>query len=485
MLRRHLPRAILGVAVVAAAAAGFPYLHREVFAVDDSARPASPPPASSRTVTSPVDFPTIVERYGPAVVNISVTSTEKPDSARVPDNIDPGDPFFQFFKRFAPEFQWPQGNMPRVIRGLGSGFIVSADGLILTNAHVVDGAGEVKVKLTDRREFKAKVLGVDARSDVALLRIAARSLPTVVLGDSSRVRAGEPVLAIGSPYGFESTATGGIVSAVSRPLPEDTFPFIQTDVAVNPGNSGGPLFNQDGQVIGINAQIYTQTGGYQGLSFAIPINVATKVEAQLLANGKVTRGRLGIGIQDVDQSLAQSFGLPRPAGALIDSVEPGSPAAASGLKPGDVVTQADNLTIESSADLASHIADLRPGTGTTLRVIRSREPLTVVVKVGLFEEKSASRQDEGSPANRLGLAVRPLNEAERRSNGLANGLVVEDASGAAARAGIEPGDVILSLNGTPIASREQLRGLAAKAGKQVALLILRDNARIFIPVELG
>ncbi|MGX6570829.1 Do family serine endopeptidase [Cupriavidus necator] len=485
MLSRTLPRAILGVTVIAAVVSGYPYLQRKAVAVNGTQTLSTRQEASPTTAATPLDFPTIVERYGPAVVNISVTSAERRHSLRVPDDINPDDPFFQFFRRFAPEFQWPPYN-PRIIRGLGSGFIVSADGLILTNAHVVDGASQVKVRLTDRREFKAKVLGVDASSDVALIRIDARDLPTVSLGDSSRVRAGEPVLAIGSPYGFENTATAGIVSAVARTLPEDTYvPFIQTDVAVNPGNSGGPLFNRYGQVIGINAQIYSQTGGYQGLSFAIPINVATKVEIQLLAHGKVTRGRLGIGIQDVDQGLAKSFGLSRPAGALIDSVEPGSPAAIGGLRPGDVVTQADNQNIDRSADLATHIADLSPGTMTTLRLIRNREPVTVTVKVGALEGKSSAQAKSGSAADRLGLAVRPLNDDERRSSGLANGLVVEDVEGAAARAGIEPGDIILSLNGMPVASGEQLRALAAKAGDQVALLIIRDNARIFVPVELG
>jgi len=483
MLRRTVAQALLGAAVIGVAAAGYPYLRQDALAVVE-ATPHAPKPQAS-VAAAPVVFPDIIQRYGPAVVNVSVVATQK-SAARVPDNIDPDDPFFQFFKRFGPPFPWADDNTPRVVRGLGSGFIVSPDGLILTNAHVVDGASKVNVKLTDRREFKAKVLGVDSRSDVALIKIDARGLPTVVLGDSASVRAGEPVLAIGSPYGFENTATAGIVSAVSRTLPEDSLvPFIQTDVAVNPGNSGGPLFNRSGQVIGINAQIYTETGGYQGLSFAIPINVATRVEAELLAHGKVTRGRVGIGIQDVDQGLAQSFGLPRPAGALIDSVQPGTPAAASGLRPGDVVTQADNVKIEHSADLASHIADLKPGSKTALQLIRNGKTLTVTVAVAESVTKTAARQDQGSPADRLGLAVRSLNDAERQSSGVANGLVVEDASGPAARAGIEPGDIILAINGTPVASKEQLRAATSGSGKQVALLIQRDNARIFVPVDLG
>lgn len=486
MVRRILPRAMLCVSVLAAAAGTYSCTQGNTLAQTNVPPSPGQLPTSPVAATVPLDFPTIVERYGPAVVNISVTSTEQRSSVRVPDTIDPNDPFFQFFKRFAPDFQWPEGGTPRVMRGIGSGFIVSPDGLILTNAHVVDGAREVKVKLTDRREFKAKVLGVDASSDVAMLRISAKGLPTVSLGDSSHVRAGQPVLAIGSPYGFANTATAGIVSAVARTLPEENYvAFIQTDVAVNPGNSGGPLFNRYGQVIGINAQIYTQTGGYQGLSFAIPINVATKVESQLLAHGKVTRGRLGINIQDVDQSLAQSFGLPQPEGALVDSVEPGSPAAASGLKPGDVVTQVDDQKIEQSADLAAHIADLKPGTRTTLRLVRNREPMTVTVKVGALDSHSTARQEQGSATGRLGLDVRPLNEAERRDSGLSSGLVVKGVDGPAARAGIEQGDIILSFNGTPVTSDQQLRALAAKAGSQVALLVWRDNTRIFVPIDIG
>lgn len=486
MLQRSLPRAILCVTVLAAAAGSSSCMQGKTLAQTNPLPSSGQPPASPVAATVPLDFPTIVDRYGPAVVNISVTSTEQGNSVRTPEHIDPTDPLFQFFKRFAPDFQWPEGDTPHLMRGIGSCFIVSPDGLILTNAHVVDGAKEVNVKLTDRREFKAKVVGVDASSDVALLRISAKGLPTVSLGDSSHVRAGQPVLAIDSPYGFANTATAGIVSAVARTLPEENYvAFIQTDVAVNPGNSGGPLFDRYGRVIGINAQIYTQTGGYQGLSFAIPINVATKIESQLLAHGKVTRGRLGINIQDVDQSLARSFGLPRPAGALIDSVEPGSPAAASGLKPGDVVTQADNEKVEQSADLAAYIGDLKPGTRTTLQLVRNHEPMTVTVKVGTLASHSTAKQEEGSVTGRLGLDVRPLNETERRDSGLSNGLVVEGVNGPSARAGIEPGDIILSFNGTPVTSDRQLRALAAGAGDQVALLVWRDNTRIFVPIDLG
>ncbi len=319
---------------------------------------------------------------------------------------------------------------------------------------------EVTVKLTDRREFKAKVLGADPQTDIAVIRIDAKNLPTVRLGDPSKIRVGEPVLAIGSPYGFENTVTAGIVSAKSRSLPDDTYvPFIQTDVAVNPGNSGGPLFNQRGEVIGINSQIYSQTGGYQGLSFAIPINVATKVQEQLVAHGKVTRGRLGISVQEVNQALAQSFNLPKPAGALVNAIEPDSPAARSGLKPGDVIVQLGDDVIDHSGDLPEHVADMKPGTQTQLKVIRKGEPLTLTVKVGTAQEGAvAQKTNGGDTGGKLGLAVRPLTPAEKRDSGIDGGLVVEDVAGPAARVGIQPGDVILSLNGTPISSAEQLAG---------------------------
>ncbi|WP_420998102.1 DegQ family serine endoprotease [Cupriavidus sp. 30B13] len=487
MIRQTLARSAIGIAALAALAGGYAYLQKEVITPGYAAQSPITAPSQPVAVATPTDFSGIVDRYGPAVVNISVTSRAQRTSAQVPQGMDPDDPLFQFFKRFGPQFQAPQNGPQQLVRGLGSGFIVSPDGLILTNAHVVDGAQEVTVKLTDRREFKAKVLGVDKQSDVAVIRIDAKDLPTVRLGDPARVRVGEPVLAIGSPYGFENTVTAGIVSAKSRSLPDDTYvPFIQTDVAVNPGNSGGPLFNQRGEVIGINSQIYSQTGGYQGLSFAIPIDVATKVETQLVAHGKVTRGRLGIGVQEVNQALAQSFGLPKPTGALVNSVEPDSPAAKAGVKPGDVIVQLGNDVIDHSGDLPEHVADLAPGTQTSLKVIRKGDPVTLTVKIGTAKDTVVA---DKSPANdaggKLGLAVRPLSPAEKRDSGIDGGLVVEDVAGPAAKVGIQPGDVILSINGTPISSADQLRALVSKSGKQVALLVQRDDARIFIPLDLG
>ncbi|KWR87632.1 DegQ family serine endoprotease [Cupriavidus sp. IDO] len=487
MIRQTIARTAVGIAAIAAIGGGYAYLQKEVITPGYAAPAPVTASAQPAAVATPIDFSGIVDQYGPAVVNISVTARAQRTAAQMPPGIDPDDPLFQFFKRFGPQFQGPQGGQPQLVKGLGSGFIVSPDGLILTNAHVVDGAQEVTVKLTDRREFKAKVLGADSQTDVAVIRIDAKNLPTVRFGDPSRVRVGEPVLAIGSPYGFENTVTAGIVSAKSRSLPDDTYvPFIQTDVAVNPGNSGGPLFNQRGEVIGINSQIYSQTGGYQGLSFAIPINVATKVQDQLVAHGKVTRGRLGIGVQEVNQALAQSFGLPKPAGALVNSVEPDSPAAKAGLKPGDVIVQLDNDVIDHSGDLPEHVADLKPGTQSAIKIIRKGQPMTLTVKIGTAKDQAVAQKGSGGEAGgKLGLAVRPLTPAEKRDSGIDGGLVVEDVAGPAARVGIQPGDVILSLNGTPIASADQLRALVAKSGKQVALLVQRDEARIFIPLDLG
>ena len=306
-----------------------------------------------------VDFSDIVERYGPAVVNVSVSGK----APRSPQDAAADEALREFLRRFAP----PGAQVPRgpggepSVRGVGSGFIVASDGLVLTNAHVVNGADEITVRLTDRREFRAKLVGLDAQTDVAVLKIDAKGLPTVRLGDPSRVKVGEPVLAIGSPYGFENTVTSGIVSAKSRSLPEDTYvPFIQTDVAVNPGNSGGPLFDVRGEVIGINSQIYSRTGGFQGLSFAIPIDVASRVRDQLVEHGRVVRGRFGVSIQELDQTLARAFGLDAPRGALVTGVEPGSPAAAAGLKTGDVIVALDGAPIARSAELPARVAAMTP-----------------------------------------------------------------------------------------------------------------------------
>ncbi|QRX82397.1 DegQ family serine endoprotease [Glaciimonas sp. PAMC28666] len=453
--------------------------------------PPSPPVAAptGNVIAMPTDFSSIVERAGPAVVNISVTGSAKASDASSTEGgsgqLDPNDPLSQFFKRFGPQLQIPHG--PQIMRGLGSGFIISSDGLILTNAHVVDGAQEVTVKLTDRREFKAKVLGSDKQSDIAVIRIAAKNLPIVQIGNPALTKVGEPVLAIGSPYGFENTATAGIVSAKSRSLPDDNYvPFIQTDVAVNPGNSGGPLFNIKGQVIGINSQIYSQTGGYQGLSFSIPINVAMNVEQQLVQHGKVTRGHLGVSVQEVDQALANSFGLPKAEGALVGSVDKGGPAEKGGLETGDVILRFNGQQIDRSADLPEFVADSKPGTTANIDVVRNGKPKSLAIKVGQMEVgKLAANDANGGAQGRLGLAVRPLSPDERQQAGVTGGLVVGEVSGPSALAGIQAGDVILSVNGTAVSSAEQLRQLANKAGKNVALLVQRDGQKIFVPLTLS
>jgi serine protease Do len=496
MSRQIFYRSAMAVAVLAAVTGV--YIHTGGFAGGgmqsaDAANPASvasaaPAPASSGAVAVATDFSSMVEGAGPAVVNISVTGSAKASASGDADGSiqgDPDDPFFQFFKRFGPQMQAPHG--AQITRGLGSGFIISSDGLILTNAHVVDGAQEVTVKLTDRREFKAKVLGSDKQSDIAVIRINAKNLPTVQIGNPALSKVGEPVLAIGSPYGFENTATAGIVSAKSRTLPDDTYvPFIQTDVAVNPGNSGGPLFNIKGQVIGINSQIYSQTGGYQGLSFAIPIDVAMKVEQQLVQHGKVTRGQLGVSVQEVNQALADSFGLKKTEGALIGAVEPGSPAEKGGLEVGDVILSFNGRPISRASDLPELVADTKPGVSARVDVIRHGGEKSVTVKVAEMQaDKGAGRNSPSGTQGRLGLAVRPLNPDERQQIGVRGGLLVEDATGPSALAGIESGDVILSLNGTPVNSVEQLRQLVGKAGKNVALLVQRDGEKIFIPLNPG
>jgi serine protease Do len=437
---------------------------------------------------APVDFSAIVERYGPAVVNVSVSGR----ATRAGPGADPAadEALQELLRRFGPRGpQMPRPDAPS--RGLGSGFIVSADGLILTNAHVVQGADEITVRLTDRREFRATLVGSDPQTDVAVLRIDARGLPTVKLGDPARVRVGEPVLAIGSPYGFENSVTSGIVSAKSRRLPDDTYvPFLQTDVAVNPGNSGGPLFDVRGEVIGINSQIYSRTGGFQGLSFAIPIDVATGVQAQLVASGKVTRGRFGVSIQELDQTLARAFGMDTPRGALVTGVEPGSPAAQAGLRAGDVIVALDGKPIGRSAELPARVADLKPGQRATLEVLRDRASQTLSIAAGdaASATRTAATRDAApaasQPAARLGLTVRELKPGETGA-GQEGGLLVEAAGGPAAAAGIRPGDRILSVNGTAVTSAVQLRDRVQAAGSDVALLIQRDEARVFVPLRLS
>lgn len=426
------------------------------------------------------DFTALVSNNGAAVVNIRVAS----QVTAVPAGAPP---------RMPSPFEWFFGGMPgqgrpdRPQQGIGSGFIVEADGTILTNAHVVEGADEVLVRMRDRREFPATVVGMDPETDVAVLKIEASGLPVVRIGDPQRLEVGQWVAAIGSPYGLEHTVTAGIVSATSRSLPSEAYvPFIQTDVAVNPGNSGGPLFNLDGEVVGINSQIYSRTGGWQGLSFAIPIDVAMKIKTQLVANGKVTRGRLGVAIQEVDGSLADSFGLDRPMGALVTSVDEGSGAAVAGLRPGDIILAVDSTKVLRAVDLARAIADRAPGDEVGLEVWRDGDRQVLLARVGARDTdvQVASAADAATPP-RLGVRVRPLTASERSESGLDSGVLVSDVDGPAARAGIQAGDVILAINGTPVKDPQQLQGLLAAPQEQVALLVQRGATRIFVPVRLA
>jgi serine protease Do len=364
---------------------------------------------------------------------------------------------------------------------------VSSDGVILTNAHVVRAGNQIVVRLTDKREFPAKVIGTDTQTDVAVIKIEATNLPVVKIGDPNAVRVGEWVVAIGSPYGFDNSVTAGIVSAKARSLPDGTYvPFLQTDVAVNPGNSGGPLFNMSGEVIGINSQIYSRTGGYQGLSFAIPIDVAAKVQNQLVKFGKVTRGRIGVAIQEVNQSLAESFGLKKTAGALVSSVDKDGPAAKAGLEPGDVILKIDGKEVQSSMDVTSYIADLKPGSTAKIEVWRKGASRELTVTIGEMKPQSvAAATPSAETEGKLGVAVRSLTPEEQKQAGAAGGVLVENVGGAAARAGLQPGDIILALNNTPVRDPEELRGIVAKSGKRVAVLVQRDDAKVYVPIDLG
>lgn len=462
--------------------------------------PAPPPPPAASTSTEPAappaqggahglpDFRWLVKRYGGAVVNVNVVGRRSKSGGA---QLSPNDPFFEFFRRFGiPE---PRQQPEQPTRALGSGFIVSPDGYVLTNAHVVGQGGEVTVKLPDRREFPARIIGADQRSDVAVLKIDGHDLPTVKFGDPSKLEPGEWVAAIGSPFGFENSVTVGVISATSRALGAESsiVPFIQTDVAVNPGNSGGPLFNLRGEVIGINSQIYSATGGYEGISFAIPIDIARNVEQQLIRTGHVTRGRLGVAIQDVSSDLAQSFGLDRPRGALVSDVDPKGPAAAAGLKPGDIILAVNGKPIEESSELPGIIAGTQPGSIASLQLWRHGQAQVVNARVARMDEDEgtqpvSSTQPSGrsSQPPQLGLSVRPLTSAERRSAQTEGHLVVESAQGAAAAAGVRPGDIILAVGDTPVNSVDDLRR-AAGGSKEIALLIQREDTHIYVPVRLG
>jgi serine protease Do len=433
------------------------------------------------------DFTELVEKQGPAVVNISTTQTARNPLAPQIPQLQEDDPFYEFFRRFMPD----QGPREFRAQSLGSGFIVSQDGYILTNAHVVEGAEEVSVKLTDKREFKAKVIGSDRRTDVALIKIDASGLSAVRFGDPGKLKVGEWVVAIGSPFGFENTVTAGIVSAKGRSLPQENFvPFIQTDVAVNPGNSGGPLFNLKGEVVGINSQIYSRTGGFMGLSFAIPIDVANDIAQQLRNTGKVTRGRIGVVIQPVTKELADGFGLPKAQGALVNSVEKGGPADKGGVEPGDVILKFDGKTVNASEDLPRIVGGTKPGSKVTIQVWRNKTARELQVTVAELQDDRSARQSRrgGKPpaTNQYGMGLADLTEAQRKELKVDGGVLVDSVQGAAARAGVRRGDVILAVNNQDVKSVDQFRELMGQfeKGRIVALLIRRGTNSLYIPFRI-
>jgi serine protease Do len=450
---------------------------------------ASTPPLTQTSPAALPDFTGLVERFGKAVVNVEITGRER--TVSTPRATPDEDPFFDFFRRFGIPAPVPRGGEAPILRGSGSGFIVSPDGYILTNAHVVENADEVRVRLTDRREFRAKVIGSDRRTDVAVIKIDAKDLPVVHVGDHTKLRPGEWVLAIGSPFGLENSVTAGIVSATSRAVGgESDVPFIQTDVAVNPGNSGGPLFNLRGEVVGINSMIFSRTGGYMGISFAIPIDVAINVRDQLVKTGRVVRGRIGVTVQNVDASLAESFGLDRARGALVSSVEKGGPAQRAGVRPGDVILQVDAQPIDRTSELSNYIARRTPGEDSTLTVWRAGKEEKIKVRIDELKDSGAVRagaRDSAHEQGRLGLAVQPLTSEEKDAAEIDAGVRVVDVEGPAAEAGVQVGDLVLAVNSHRIRNPEDLRSEVAKIrdGGVAALLVLRNDAQIFIPVHLG
>ena len=441
------------------------------------------------------DFTDLAEKQGQAVVNISTTQIVRGHNRFGPGMpLDENDPAFELFRRF---FQQQPGVPQQEFesKSLGSGFIVSAEGLILTNAHVVAGADEVVVKLTDKREFKAKVLGTDKRTDIALIKIEASGLPVVKLGDPGKLRVGEWVVAIGSPFGFENSVTAGIVSAKGRSLPQENFvPFIQTDAAINPGNSGGPLFNMKGEVVGVNSQIYSRTGGYMGLAFAIPIDVAMEVQAQLKSAGRVSRGRIGVVIQEVTRELADSFGLAKAAGALVSTVEKGGPADKAGVEPGDVILKFDGKSVAQSADLPRIVGATKPGSKVPLQVWRKNASRDLTVTVAeIPEDKEPQRQFKSKAversANRLGLVLSELTAEQKRELKLGAGLVVEEVRNGTTHGELRPGDVILALISkgaqTEVKSVEQLNKLlgALDKGASLTLLVRRGDNQSFVTLK--
>ncbi|MDR1275009.1 MAG: DegQ family serine endoprotease [Candidatus Accumulibacter sp.] len=443
------------------------------------------------------DFSGLVEKQGSAVVNISTSQVVRGGARGTPFPFDDDDPMSEFFRRFFPQMPGtPSAPREFQTHSLGSGFLISTDGYILTNAHVVDSADEILVRLTDKREFKANVIGSDKRTDVALIKIDAKSLPAVSFGDPNSLKVGEWVVAIGSPFGFDSSVTAGIVSAKGRSLPQENYvPFIQTDVAVNPGNSGGPLFNMKGEVIGINSQIYSRSGGFMGISFAIPIDVALDIQSQLRAKGKVTRGRIGVIIQDVSKDLAETFGLPKAQGAVVNDVEKGGPAEKAGIESGDIILKFDAKPIGSSADLPRIVAATRPGSKIPVQVWRNGATKELTIVVGeIQEEKSASanaktQREAEQASNRLGLIVSEPTADQKRRLGIKSGLVIENVRKNATYADLRPGDIILAIivkgENTDVKSVEQFNRILNKLDKSTnfTLLVKRGEMRHFITIK--
>ena len=449
------------------------------------------------------DFADLVEKAGPAVVNIRTTAKAPSRGQRgggMPE-LDPNDPFYEFFRRFFPPGSQPgQPRSPRggaeesVPRGVGSGFIISSDGYILTNHHVVDGADSIIVTLTDKRELTAKLIGSDQRTDVALVKVDAKDLPILKTGDPQRLRVGEWVVAIGSPFGLENSVTAGIVSAKGRDTGE-YLPFIQTDVAVNPGNSGGPLLNMRGEVIGINSQIYSRTGGFMGISFAIPIDEAMRVSDQLRATGRVVRGRIGVSIAEVTKEVAEPLGLPKASGALVRNVDAGGPADKAGVQDGDIILKFDDRDIERSGDLPRIVGNTKPGTDVTMKVWRRGATLDLKVKVGeMGADRAANEANEAEapalasgPTNWLGLAVSELTREQRGELRIKSGVQVEGVGddSPAGRAGLRPGDVILQLNNQDISSPKQFNDIVTKLDKSKNLVVLvrRGDAAQYVPIK--
>ena len=445
------------------------------------------------------DFTELAEKHGAEVVNISVTQVTRADVGGMPFPGMEGDEQMQeFFKRFGIPLMpgMPgQGGSPQPdykSQSLGSGFIITSDGYILTNAHVVNEADEVIVKLSDKREFKAKIIGVDRRTDVALVKIEATGLPKVIIGDPAKLKVGEWVAAIGSPFGLENTMTAGIVSAKGRALPQENFvPFIQTDVAINPGNSGGPLFNLAGEVVGINSQIYSRSGGSMGLSFSIPIDVAIEVSNQLKASGKITRGWLGIAIQELTIVLAESFGMKNSNGALVAGVEKNGPADRGGLEAGDVITKFDGKAIMASSDLPRAVGAAKPGKVAAVEILRKGSAKTLNIGVGEMPTDSVeiAQNNKAVPkaeTNKIGLTLRELTATQKKKLNGKNGLLVLESVGGAAQAGIRRGDVILGLNNSESQSVEQFNKQinAVAMGKTVAVLVQRGENTLYVPIKV-